>query len=126
VQTIAEQYRNQPTARKGLAFWRGVTRALDATTARGVSIGLAPFAAPVGDEAYAFELAYRLAGRPIAYVGDVVFRTGDLLGAVFVTATDRAGLRARTVALARRLAARMERVLAGEIHAPPAARPVKS
>jgi hypothetical protein len=76
----------------------------------GVSVGLVPFEAPIGASAFAFELTYRLAGRPIPYVGDVVFRRGDLLGAVFVTATDRSSLRAWTRALARRLDARMRRV----------------
>jgi hypothetical protein len=116
VQTIAELYRNEPTAAKGLAFWRGATKALSATRVNGVTVGLVPFEAHVGDGAFAFELTYRQAGKPILYVGDVVFRTGDLLGAVFVTASGKTGLRARTVSLANRLEVRIQQVLAGKIH----------
>jgi hypothetical protein len=112
VQTIAELYRDGPTARAGLRFWRGVTRALRASRANGVTVRLAPFTARVGDGAFAYELTYRRPGAAPVYVGDVVFRTGDLLGALFVTASDEAGLRGRTTALARRLEARM-RLVAG-------------
>ena len=119
VQTIAELYRDESAATNGLAFWRGVTRALTASKANGVSIGLMPFGARVGDATFAFELTYSLAGKPLYYVGDVVFRSGDLLGAVFVTATDDAGLRSRTASLADKLAARIRQVLAGKIHGPP-------
>ena len=111
MQTIAELYRDRPAATKGLAFWRGVTRALNGRTTNGVTIGLSPFEARVGDGAFGFELTYRRGGKPVFYVGDVVFRTGALLGAVFVTAGDEAGLRARTVDLARRLATRIDRVV---------------
>ncbi len=114
VQTIAELYRGGAAATKGLAFWRGATRALNATETNGVTIGLTPFGARVGEGAFAFELTYRRGGKPVFYVGDVVFRTGALLGAVFVTAADEAGLRARTVDLARRLATRIDRVVAGK------------
>jgi hypothetical protein len=107
VQTIAERYRNASAARKGLAFWRGVTRARNGSAPNGVKVVLTPFEAHVGDGSYAYLLTYRRAGRPLAYIGDVVFRSGDLLGAVFVTASDAARLRARTVALAEKLAARM-------------------
>jgi hypothetical protein len=125
VQTIAELYRNEPTALKGLAFWRGVTRALSASRANGVTVGLAPFEARVGDQAFAFELTYRRAGKPLLYVGDVVFRTGNVLGAVFVTVSDDAGLRARSVGLADRLALRIQEVIAGKISGPPVALPAK-
>ncbi len=113
VQTVAELYRNAATATKGLVFWRGVTRAREASTGSGVKVGLTPFDARVGDGAFAYLLTYRDAGKPILYVGDVVFRRGDLLGAVFVTATDVTGLRARTVVLAQRLRARIDKVVAG-------------
>jgi hypothetical protein len=116
VQTIAELYRDDSTATRGLAFWRGATKRLSATKVNGVTAGLSPFEARVGDGAFAFELTYRRAGKPILYVGDVVFRTGDLLGAVFVTASDQTGLRARTVGLANRLEARIQQVLAGKIN----------
>jgi hypothetical protein len=116
VQTIAELYRGEATATKGLAFWRGVTRALGAKKVNGVTVTLSPFAARVGDGAFAFELTYRRGGKPVLHVGDVVFRTGDLLGAVFLTAGDRTGLRARTVTLADRLAVRIQQVVAGKIH----------
>ena len=125
VQTIAELYRGEPAATKGLAFWRDVTRAETASKVNGVSVGVKPFKARVGDGTFAFELTYTLAGKPRFYVGDVVFRIGDLLGAVFVTATDDAGLRARTVGLANKLAARIRQVLAGKIHGPPVTLPAK-
>jgi hypothetical protein len=115
VESIAELYRGTPAATKGLTFWRGVTRALEGRTVDGVSVSLAPFAAAVGNGTFAFELTYSLAHMPLAYVGDVVFRSGDLLGAVFVTTTARSGLEARTVALARVLASRMRAVLRGKI-----------
>jgi hypothetical protein len=126
VQTIAELYRDESTAVKGLAFWRGVTRALGADKVNGVTVGVSPVEAQVGDAAFAFELTYRSAGKPILYVGDVVFRAGDLLGAVFVTASDKVGLRAWTVGLAVRLAVRMQRVVAGKIAGPPVALPAKN
>jgi hypothetical protein len=107
VQTIAELYRSRATAVRGLAFWRGVTRGLAGTKHGGVAIGVTPFSARVGDGAFAFQLTYSLAGKRLAYVGDVVFRTGSLLGAVFVTSASPTGLRARTVALAEKLLARM-------------------
>lgn len=115
VQTIAERYRDGGSARRGLAFWRTVTRALTTRVENGISVGAVPFDARVADGTFAFELTYTRRGRPVAYVGDVVFRTGSLLGAVFVTATDRAGLRTRTVALARKLATRIQLVQAGKI-----------
>ena len=115
LQSIAELYRSESTAIKGLAFWRGVTQALTTSETNGVTVGLQSFKANVGDGAFAFELTYLKAGKPLAYVGDVVFRTGDLLGAVFVTATDDAGLRARTVGLADKLEVRMRQVVAGRI-----------
>ena len=125
VQTIAELYRGESAATKGLAFWRGVTSALSASKANGMSVALVPFEANVGDGAFAFELTYRRAGKSLFYIGDVVFRSGDLLGAVFVTATDDAGLRARTSGLAHKLAARIRHVLAGKIHGPPVTLPAK-
>jgi hypothetical protein len=125
VQTIAEVYRDESTATKGLAFWRGVTRALSASKANGVTVGVSPFEVHVGDGAFAFVLTYRRAGTPLLYVGDVVFRTGNLLGAVFVTVSGDAGLRARSVGLAKRLAARMQQVIAGKITGPPVALPAK-
>jgi hypothetical protein len=114
VETIAEVYRSPATAATGLAFWRGVTKRLQGTRS-GVTVAMRPFGARVEDGTFAFELSYSLAGRTVSYVGDVVFRTGSYLGAVFVTATDRTGLRSRTVALARKLAARIHRVLAGDV-----------
>jgi hypothetical protein len=125
VQTIAELYRDESTATKGLVFWRGVTKRLSTTKVNGVTVGLSPFEVRVGDGTFAFVLTYRRAGKPILYVGDVVFRTGDLLGAVFVTASDEPGLRARTVGFANRLEMRIQQVLAGKIHGPPVAIPAK-
>jgi hypothetical protein len=115
IETIAELYRSEATATRGLAFWRGVTRRLDGERQNGVTISLVPFTARVGDGAFGFELTYRLGGRTVGYVGDVVFRTGSLLGAVFVTTAGEAGVRARTVELAGKLRVRMHRVLAGKI-----------
>ncbi len=119
VQTIAELYRDRPTATRGLAFWRGVTRKLTGRQPNGVTVTVSPFRARVGDGTFAFELTYRHATQPLYYVGDVVFRSGDLLGAVFVTATDGIGLRRQTLDLAARLATRVRRVLAGQIHGSP-------
>ena len=113
VRTIAELYRNPGTATRGLAFWRAVTRRLSVGQANGVRIAMSPFRATIGNGAFAFELAYRQLGQPLYYVGDVVFRSGSLLGAVFVSATDRVDLRARTVRLADRLATRISSVAAG-------------
>ena len=78
-------------------------------------MAVSPFGTRVGNGSFAFELTYRTAGPPFAYVGDVVFRLGRLLGAVFVSATDDIWLRSRTLELADKLAARMRRVLAGQI-----------
>jgi hypothetical protein len=114
VQTDAELYRDRATATRGLAFWRGLTRRL-AGRQNGATVAVSPFGAHVGDGSFAFELTYRTAGPPFAYVGDVVFRLGRLVGAVFVTATDDSELRARTLQLADKLAIRMRRVLAGQI-----------
>jgi hypothetical protein len=125
VQTIAELYRDRPTAIRGLAFWRGVTRKLAGRQANGVTVAVSPFRARVGEGAFGFEIVYRHAGQPLYYVGDVVFRSGALLGAVFVTATDRIGLRTRTLHLADRLARRMRRVLDGRIHGPPVPAPAR-
>jgi hypothetical protein len=107
VQTIAELYRSAGAAARGLGFWGDVTKRLARTRQNGVTISLAPFEARVGDGSYAFVLTYRLTGRAVGYVGDVVFRTGNLLGAVFVTTTEEAPLRGRTLALAEKLLARM-------------------
>jgi hypothetical protein len=115
VETIAELYRSDASATRGLAFWLGVTRRLDGAHQNGVAISLAPFAASVGDGAFAFELTYKLGGRPVGYVDDVVFRTGSVLGAVFVTATKEAGLRTRTIGLVEKLLARIRGVEAGRI-----------
>jgi hypothetical protein len=123
VKTIAELYSNRTTASRGLAFWRGVTRRT--RRQKGVSIAASPFQARVGNASFAFELTYRDAGRPLYYVGDVVFRSGDLLGAVFVSATDERALRTRTLQLADKLAVRIKRVLAGQIHASPVKLPAR-
>jgi hypothetical protein len=114
VQTNAELYRDRATATRGLDFWRGLTRKL-AGRQHGATVAVSPFESRVGDGGFAFELTYRTTGPPFAYVGDVVFRLGRLVGAVFVTATDDVGLRARTLQLADKLAIRMRRVLAGQI-----------
>jgi hypothetical protein len=109
VRTIAELYRNEPAAAKGLAFWRQVTLWQRESRGQGVTIALSPFRARVGDGAFGFELKYLRSGKAIGYLGDVVFRTGPLVGAVLVTTNDDAGLRGRTLALAHRLLARMRR-----------------
>jgi hypothetical protein len=111
VQTIAELYRDRATATRGLAFWRGVTRERTGRQPNGVTVTVSAFRARVGDASFAFELTYRLAGVPLYHVGDVVFRSGQLLGAVFVSATDDVGLRTRTLQLADSLAKRIRRVL---------------
>lgn len=114
VQTIAELYRDRSAAIRGLAFWRGVTRKR-AGLRNGVAVAVTGFRARVGDGSFAFDLSYRDTGAPFSYVGDVVFRWGRLLGAVFVSATADAGLRTRTLRLADELASRIRRVLAGRI-----------
>ncbi len=67
MQTIAELYRDEATATKGLAFWRGVTKALSAKKVNGVTVSLSPFEALVGDGAFAFELTYQRDGKPLLY-----------------------------------------------------------
>lgn len=123
VKTIAELYRNNSMAARGLVFWRGVTETLGSSTSNGVTIRLAPFKARVNGDAFAFELTYQRAGKTLGYVGDIVFRTGNLLGAVFVTSSDETGLRTRTLDLASRLARRIKQVLAGKLTGPPVAFP---
>ncbi len=113
VKTMAELYRDPATATRGLTFWRDVTRKLSGRMTNGVRVVASPFRTGVGDGAFAFELTYRLTGRPLYYVGDVVFRSGRLLGSVFVSATDDIGLRARTLQLAHSLVRRIRRVDAG-------------
>jgi hypothetical protein len=113
VKTMAELYRDPATATRGLTFWRDVTHKLSGRTTNGVTVVASPFRAGVGDGAFAFELTYRLNGRPLYYVGDIVFRSGRLLGSVFVSATDDIGIRARTLQLANSLASRIRRVDAG-------------
>src|ERR1700744_220553 len=107
VKTMAELYRDPATAARGLTFWRDVTRKLSGRMPHGVRVVASQFRAGVGDGAFAFELTYRLKGHPLYYVGDVVFRSGQLLGSVFVPATDGIGLRARTLHLANSLASRI-------------------
>jgi hypothetical protein len=113
VKTMAELYRDPATAARGLTFWRDVTRKRSGRTTNGVRVVVSPFRAGVGNGAFAFELTYRLKGQPLYYVGDVVFRSGRLLGSVFVSATDDIGLRARTLQLANNLVSRIRRVDAG-------------
>jgi hypothetical protein len=116
VRTIAELYRGRMTATRGLDFWRGVTRRLSGSHGNGVTVAVSSFRAGIAVPAFAFELTYRHRAQPLYYVGDVVFRTGRLLGAVFVSATDGIGLRARTLHLADSLAGRIRRVVAGRAH----------
>jgi hypothetical protein len=125
VQTIAELYRDRSTAIRGLAFWRSVTWKLRGRQVNGVTVAVSPFRPHVDDGTFAFELTYRHVGQTLYYVGDIVFRSGDLLGAVFVTATDRIGLRTRTRRLADGLASRIRRVLAGDIHGSPVPLPAR-
>jgi hypothetical protein len=113
VKTMAELYRDPAAATRGLSFWRDVTRKLSGRITNGVRVVASPFRAGVGDGAFAFEITYRLTGQPLYYVGDVVFRSGRLLGSVFVSATDDIGLRARTLQLANSLVSRIRRVDAG-------------
>jgi hypothetical protein len=113
VKTMVELYSDPATATRGLTFWRNVTRKLSGRTTSGVRVIASPFRTGVGDGAFAFELTYRLKGQPLYYVGDVVFRSGRMLGSVFVTATDENGLRARTRGLANSLVSRIRRVDAG-------------
>jgi hypothetical protein len=117
VQTIAELYRDAAAASRGLTFWHAVTATIDRTSTRRLTVSKVPFATRLADGAYGFLLTYSVAGKPVAHLGDVVFRTGRLLGAVFVTATSEAGLRARTVGLARTLESRMKQVWARKIRA---------
>jgi hypothetical protein len=124
VKTIAELYRDGTTATRGLAFWRRLTRERTAFP-NGITVAASPFRARVGSGSFAFELTYRDAGPPLYYVGDVVFRSGSVLGAVFVTSTDDRGLRARTLHLADDLARRIRPVLAGQIHASPVKLPAR-
>jgi hypothetical protein len=119
VKTIAELYRDPATATRGLAFWRRVTQERTGPQPNGVTIAVSAFRARPGNGSFAFELTYRKAGLPLYYVGDVVFRSGRLLGAVFVGATDDIGLRTRTLHLADSLARRIRRVRAAETHASP-------
>jgi hypothetical protein len=123
VKTIAELYRDKSTAARGLVFWRGVTKKLGSGTSDGVTIRLSPFDAHVNGDAFAFELTYQRAGKTLGYVGDIVFRAGNLLGAVFVTSSDGAGLRTRTLKLASRLSLRIKQVLAGKLTGTPVALP---
>jgi ABC-type amino acid transport substrate-binding protein len=125
VKTIAELYRDNSTAAKGLVFWRRVTKESSSSTSDGVTVRLSSFDAHVNGNAFGFELTYQFAGKPFGYVGDIVFRTGDMLGAVFVTATDEAGLRTRTVSLANGLALRIKQVQAGKVTGPPVVLPSK-
>jgi hypothetical protein len=115
VKTIAERYRDAASAAQGLRFWRRVTRRTSAGNTKNVTVTLSSFRTRIGDGTFAFELTYRRGGVPVFYIGDVVFRTGGLLGAVFVTTMDDAGLRTRTIHLAHVLATRIKRVDAGEI-----------
>jgi|SRR5579862_6328091 len=115
VQTIAELYRSKEAATRGLAFWRGVTQRLAGPSQNGTAISVTPLDVRLGDGAFSFELRYSLHGRTLGYVGDVVLRTGSMLGAVFVTATGETGLRVRTITLAEKLLARIHAVLAGTI-----------
>lgn len=117
VRTIAELYRGPAAATGALAFWRRVTRELAGPHANAVTVSVATFPTRIDDGSFGFEVTYRQAGEPLYRVGDVVFRTGRLLGSVFVTATEEAGLRERTVQLADRLASRIRRVLDGQIKA---------
>jgi hypothetical protein len=117
VRTIAELYRGQATAIRGLAFWRWVTQQLAGrhANANAITVAVSAFRARIGEGSFAFELTDRRAGQPLYYVGDIVFRTGRLLGSVFVSATDDIGLRGRTLHLADSLASRIERVLNGGV-----------
>lgn len=123
VRTIAELYRDRAMATDGLAFWRGVTRELAGRGADRVTVAVSVFPVRVGDGSFAFELTYRYAGQSLYYVGDIVFRSGRLLGAVFVSATDSIGLRVRTRRLAKRLDGRIRRASAGQIRALAGPRP---
>jgi hypothetical protein len=124
VQTIAELYSSRTTATRGLAFWRRLTRKRTVFP-NGITVAASPFQARVGNASFAFELTYRESGLPLYFVGDVVFRSGSLLGAVFVSATDERGLRMRTLQLADALESRMKGVLAGQIHAAPVKLPTR-
>lgn len=112
VRTIAERYRDPASAARGLGFWRGVTRRVSGRRQNGVTATISPFRAGIGDGAFAYDLVYRFGTQPLYYEGDIVFRSGSLLGAVFVSATDAHGLRARTLRLADRLASRIRHVAA--------------
>jgi hypothetical protein len=113
VKTMAELYRDPATASRGLAFWREVTRKRARRPTNGVTVSVSRFRANMSGGAFGFELTYRLAGKPLYYVGDIVFRSGRLLGSVFVSATDNIGLRARTLQFADSLAGRMQHIGAG-------------
>lgn len=110
VRTMAELYRSPGAAAKGVAFWHQVTTWQRDSRGAGIRIVLSPFSARLGDGAFGYQLTYQRAGKPVGYLGDVVFRTGRLVGVVFVTTNDEAGLQARTLQLAHRLLARMRRV----------------
>jgi hypothetical protein len=119
VKTIAELYSDRATASRGLA------KALRAPGGRCQRVAVSAFRGRVGNGSFALELTYRRDGAPLYYVGDVVFRSGRLLGAVFVSATDSIALRTRTLHLAARLGSRIGRVLAGQIRASPLLPPVR-
>src|ERR1700691_449186 len=56
VKTMAELYRDPATAKRGLTFWRDVTRKLSGRMTNGVRVVASPFRAGVGDGAFGFEL----------------------------------------------------------------------
>jgi hypothetical protein len=126
VQTSVELYRDAHAASNGLAFWRKDEQSFASTSLPGIKVSLTAFAvAGAGGSSYSFAGSIELKGKPRIYGAEVLFQVGELLADVSVTAASEAETKPLTVALARKLRAKIDLAHAGKLRGPPIALPGK-
>src|SRR5437763_327864 len=121
LETSVELYRDAASASRGFAFWkRDETDLSDSRGLSGFSVSLRPLAVPaVGDEHAAFNGRAALSGFRPLYGTDELFRTGRLIVKVTVGAGSP-GISERLVPqLAKKMADRVRRILAGSVQGEP-------
>jgi hypothetical protein len=119
VQSSVEVYRDADAARAGLAFWRKDETALASLRKLGLAVTVSSATVPsVGDEQFGYLGRISIPSTSAVYALDAFFRSGAFVVEVSVSAGSAAAAKAVAPGLARKVADRLSRVLAGKLTGP--------